>query len=348
MSTGGEERFVAWLRRRAPQPDLLGDDTAELAISKTPGRLVVTVDQQIEGTHFAPGLDPCAVGRRLVAVNLSDLAASGARPRWALLAVGVPPESDPRPLVEGVLAESKRHGLVLAGGDVAHAPVLQASLTLLGEKDAGDATLGRDRARPGHALWLGGNVGESALGCELMLRGAAIVGNSVLFSDRDEDGNHDKDFQLGERLLGAARRAVLRNVLPIPQLELGRWLAALGPRRAGACIDVSDGVAKDLRRICTASGVGAELDLPALRTATARQFESLAVALGLDPIAVALAGGEDYVLLFTLPATVVPPDEFRCVRVGRVVRGSRVVMLDRDGRRHPLPNLGWDHLEHED
>jgi thiamine-monophosphate kinase len=253
----------------------------------------------------------------------------------------VPPEADPRPLVEGVLAEAKRHGLVLAGGDVAHAPVLTATLTLLGEKDPGDATLGRDRARPGHALWLGGTVGESALGCELMLRGASVAGKAISFSDQDES----KDLQLGERLLGAGRRAVLRNVLPVPQLALGRWLAGLGARRAGACIDVSDGVAKDLRRICTASGVGAELDLPALRAATPRGFESLAVALGLDPIAVALAGGEDYVLLFTLPAAITPPAAFRCVRVGRIVRGRSVVMIDREGHRHPLPNLGWDHLE---
>jgi len=339
----GEERFVAWLRRRLPRPELVGDDTAELAAR---GRLIATVDQQIEGTHFAPGLDARAVGRRLVAVNLSDLAASGARPRWALLAIGLPPEADPRPLVEGVLAESKRHGLVLAGGDVAHAPALAATLTLLGEKDRRDAPLGRDRARAGHALWLGGTVGESALGCELMLRGAAVAGKAVLFSDDDND--QDKDFQLGETLLGAARRAVLRNVFPVPQLALGRWLAALGPRRAGACIDVSDGVAKDLRRICTASGVGAELDLPALRNATSRGFESLAVALGLDPVAVALAGGEDYVLLFTLPPAVEPPASFRCVRVGRIVRGRSVVMIDREGRRHPLPNLGWDHLDRED
>jgi thiamine-monophosphate kinase len=337
--SGGEERFVAWLRRRLPRPELIGDDTAELAAR---GRLIATVDQQIEGTHFAPGLDPRAVGRRLVAVNLSDLAASGARPRWALLALGLPPESDPRPLVEGVLAESKRHGLVLAGGDVAHAPALAAALTLLGEKDRGDASLGRDRARPGHALWLGGTVGESALGCELMLRGASVVGKTVLFSGQDED------FQLGELLLGAARRAVLRNLLPAPQLALGRWLASLGSRRAGACIDVSDGVAKDLRRICTASGVGAEVDLPSLRAATSRGFESLAVALGLDPIAVALAGGEDYVLLFTLPAAITPPAAFRCVRIGWIVNGRSVVMIDREGGRHPLPNLGWDHLEGSD
>jgi len=342
--SGGEERFVAWLRRRLPRPELVGDDTAELVAR---GRLVATVDQQIEGTHFAPGLDPRAVGRRLVAVNLSDLAASGARPRWALLALGLPPEADPRPLVEGVLAEAKRHGVVLAGGDVAHSPALAATLTLLGEKDPGDATLGRDRARPGHALWLGGTVGESALGCELMLRGVSVAGKTVLFSGQDEDQGRDKDFQLGERLLGAARRAVLRNVLPVPQLALGRWLAGLQGRRAGACIDVSDGVAKDLRRVCTASGVGAELELPALRRATSRDFESLAVALGLDPIAVALAGGEDYVLLFTLPPSVEPPAAFRCVRVGRIVRGRSVVMIDREGRRHPLPDLGWDHLDGE-
>jgi len=323
VSAGGEERFVAWLRRRVPQPMLVGDDTAELDVSRPPGRLVVTVDQQIEGTHFAPGLAPRAVGRRLVAVNLSDLAASGARPRWALLAVGVPPETDPRPLVAGVLAEAKRHGLILAGGDVAHAPALAASLTAIGDKRRG------------------GTVGESALGCELMLRGVAVAGRTVLFSD---EGN---DPPLEERLLGAARRAVLRNVLPTPQLALGQWLAALGARRAGACIDVSDGVAKDLRRLCAASGVGAELDLPSLRAATSRGFESLAVALGLDPVAVALAGGEDYVLLFTLPQEVAPPPAFRCVRVGRIVRGAEVVMLDRDGRRHPLPNLGWDHLDGE-
>jgi thiamine-monophosphate kinase len=337
--SGGEERFVDWLRRRLGEPRRVGDDTAEIPPILRRGRLIVTVDQQIEGTHFAPGLDPRLVGRRLVAVNLSDLAASGARPLWALLALAVPPESDPRRLVEGVLAEAKRHDLALVGGDVAHAPLLAASLTAIGEKLPRDASLGRDRARPGHALWLGGTVGESALGCELLLRGASISGKSVSFSIKD------KDFQLGERLVGAARRAVVRNVLPTPQLALGRWLAGLGARRAGACIDVSDGVAKDLRRLCAASGVGCELDLRLLRRATSRGFEALATALGLDPVAVALAGGEDYVLLFSLPESLAPPAAFSCRRIGRVTAGRSVVLLDRDGRRHPLPRLGWDHLE---
>lgn len=333
MSGGGEEAFVAWLERRLPRAPI-GDDTAELAAR---GRLVVTVDQQIEGTHFAAGLDLATLGRRLLAVNLSDLAASGARPRWALLALGLPHDTDPRPLIEGLLQEAERHGVVLAGGDVAHAQVLSASLTLLGEKSAGDASLGRDRARAGHTLWLGGPVGESALGCELFLRGATLRGRTVSLPET-------KDFLLRGKTAVAGRRAVIRHLLPAPQLELGRWLAALG-RRAGAAIDVSDGLAKDLRRICTASGVGAELDLRLLRLAVAAGHEELATVLGLDPIAVALAGGEDYVLLFTLPPKVEPPPRFGCSRVGRIVRGREVVFLDAAGERHALPALGWDHLD---
>jgi thiamine-monophosphate kinase len=332
--SGGEEAFVAWLRRRLPAPELVGDDTALLAAK---GRLVVTVDQQIEGTHFASGLDYATLGRRLVAINVSDLAASGARPRWALLALGLPPGDDPRELVEGVLAEAKRHGILLAGGDVAQAPLITAALTLLGDKGRRDATLARDRAQPGHALWLGGPVGESALGCELVLRGAQPGRFSVSLPKT-------KDFHLKGKLAAAGRRAVRRHLVPEPQLALGRWLAGL-KRRAGAVIDVSDGLAKDLRRVCAASGVGAELDLRLLRASTSPRFEELAAAVGLDPIALALGGGEDYVLLFTLPNDLDVPRRFAAHRIGRVTRGRDVVLLDRAGERHPLPHLGWDHLD---
>ncbi len=337
--SGGEEAFVAWLQRRLPGGSPIGDDTAALKPPRADSRWVVTVDQQIEGTHFAPGLEPRTIGQRLVRVNLSDLAASGARPRWALLAVAVPPELGPRTLVEGVIADCKRFELLLVGGDVAHAPLLTASLTALGEKAKGDATLSRDRGRAGQVLWIGGTVGESALGCELLLRGGRLEGRSVRLPKSPEDPG------LEDKLLPAARRAVLRNALPTPQLELGRWLAKRGARRSGACIDVSDGLAKDLRRICTASGVGVELDLRLLKKATSARFEELAGALGLDPIAVALAGGEDYVLLFTLPAGVEPPSRFRALPVGKLTRARDLLMLDRDGDRHELPHVGWDHLD---
>jgi thiamine-monophosphate kinase len=328
VSARGEEAFVAWLQRRLPDSALVGDDTAEI---RAGGRLVVTVDQQIEGTHYTPGLDPKLVGRRLLRVNLSDLAASGARPKWAFLALGVPPEIDPRRIVEGVLHDSGKFGVQLAGGDVAHSELITAGLTLIGEKPARSATLARDRARPGQTLYLSGPVGESALGCELLLRGAEIRGRSVRFPP---------ELELPPRLLPAARRAIWRNVLPEPRLALGAQLAALG-RKAGAVIDVSDGLAKDLRRICAASGVGCELDLSLLRRTTVPRFDELAAALDLDPVAAALAGGEDYALLFTLGTDSSPND---ALPIGRITAGRRLRLLDRDGLAHPLPELGWDHL----
>jgi thiamine-monophosphate kinase len=325
---GGEEAFVAWLARRLPG---VGDDTAPLLPRR---RTLATVDQQIEGTHFLPGLDPRLVGRRLLRVNLSDLAASGARPLQALVALGVPEEVDPRPLVEGLLVDAKRFGVRLIGGDVARSPVLSAALTLLGETARGAGSLARDRARPGQALWLGGPVGESALGCELLLREVAADPARLRLP---------QGLALPRNLRAAARAALRRHLLPEPQLALGRWLAARG-RASGAAMDVSDGLAKDLGRLTTASGVGAELDLPALRRAVAPRHEALAAALGLDPIALALAGGEDYVLLFTLPPDAAPPPRFGATRIGRVSRGRALRLVDRDGHRHPMPRLGWDHL----
>ena len=343
MATTGEEAFVAWLRKLDPRSPI-GDDCAVLPAPARGSRLVVTVDQQIEGTHFAPDIDPATLGRRLLRVNLSDLAASGATPRWALLALGLLPEVDPKPIVRGVIRDARKFGVVLAGGDVARSDVLSASLTLIGEKGRRDASLARDRAKAGQALWLGGTVGESALGCELLLRGQGSDENFGLETNARREVN---GFHRRERLEATAVRAVRRNLLPVPQLELGRWLASLGTR-AGACIDVSDGLAKDLRRVCVASGVGAELDLRLVRRATPPGFEALASALELDPIAVALAGGEDYALLFTLPETISPPARFRCFRVGRIVRGRKLAMIDGSGNSLPVPNLGWDHLSEAD
>ncbi|MCB9377244.1 MAG: thiamine-phosphate kinase [Holophagales bacterium] len=328
--TGGEDRLVAWLRARLGGDDLLGDDTARLRVD---GELAVTVDQQIEGVHFPPGLDAATVARRLLAVNLSDLAAAGATPRWALSTVAAPASFDHKAFFRALVTACRGHGVVLAGGDLAASATLGLSLTLLGGRARGAAPLGRDRASAGHDLWLGGTVGESALGGELLVRGA-----------RWRRGRADLPEALGlpAALLPAARRAVARHLLPRPQLELGGRLARL--RAAGATIDLSDGLAKDLRRLCAASGVGATLDLPSLRRALSPRFERLCDALDLSPLGLALGGGEDYVLLFTLPAGRTPPGADRCVRIGAIERSRRIWMRDAEGRRSPLPELGWDHL----
>ena len=329
----GEESLVDWLRRQTAPGSAIGDDTA--ALPSASGTTVVTVDQQIEGVHFPAGIDPAMVARRLLAVNLSDLAASGAIPRHALLALAAPAGFDHRRFLRALIAAAKRHGVTLAGGDLARAGTLHASLTLIGEKRSGDASLGRDRARAGHAIWLGGTLGESALGRSLVARGARPRGGSVglppHFSNKGD-------------LRTAAVRAVRRHLAPEPQLALGRWLAVLGPRRAGAAIDVSDGFAKDLHRLCAASRVGATIDAVALLSGAPAHLVELALKLRLDPAELVESGGEDYVLLFTLPREVEPPRRFGCREVGVVTRGRTVRLVDPEGRPRPLPPRGWDHL----
>lgn len=342
-----EEGLVAWLRtvtgrgaaagRAGSRATLIGDDAATL-----PTGAVVTVDQQIEGVHFPTGLDAAIVARRLLAVNLSDIAASGARPRHAFLALAAPPGFDHRRFFRALVGACGEFGVALAGGDLAVAENLHLSLTLIGDRRPGDATLGRDRARPGQRLWLGGTLGESALGCELLRRGAHSRGNSVVLP---------ASFSVKGGLRTAAVRAVRRHLLPSPQLELGRWLAGRGAAAAsgaGAAIDVSDGLAKDLHRLCAASEVGASLDGAALRAAMPPHFAELAALLDVDPIRWVESGGEDYVLLFTLPKTVSPPRRWNALAIGVITRKPGVFIEDSEAspasRCRRLGNAGWDHL----
>ncbi len=342
-----EEGLVAWLRTLTTRPGAgrlrrshrthIGDDAATL-----PSGAVVTVDQQIEGVHFPAGLSPALVARRLLAVNLSDIAASGAHPRHAFLALAAPPGFDHRRFFRALVRACDDHGVALAGGDLARAPQLHLSLTLIGERSKSDLTLARDAARPGQRLWLGGTLGESALGCELLRRGARARGSAVVLP---------AFFSAKGGLRTAAVRAVRRHLLPSPQLELGRWLAGRGRGAAIAAIaaiDVSDGLAKDLHRLCAASGVGARLDGAALRAATPPHFAELAGRLGLDPARLIESGGEDYVLLFSLPKTTSPPRRFNALAIGSITRTRGVFVDDPDAapasRLRRLATSGWDHL----
>jgi thiamine-monophosphate kinase len=327
MPLTGEDRLLAWLRR-APGTSLLGDDAAQLAAS---GPLAVTVDSQIEGVHFVSGLDPAHLARRLLAVNLSDLAATGARPRWALLALSTPRDFAHRRFFRALLAACRRAGVELAGGDLSAAPVVTATLTLIGCRPQDGRFLKRSGARPGQALWLGGPVGESALGLALIQRGARLEGRRVVLPESP---------LLAGAALRAARAAVRRHLLPAAQVELGLWL---GGQKQGGAIDVSDGLARDLHRLCRASGVGAEVSLESL--VPSKGWSDACAVLGLSSVQLELAGGEDYVLLFTLPGSVEPPRRFRCRRIGKVVAGHAVTLIDhRNRRRRRLPPIGWDHL----
>ncbi len=323
-----EDRLLAWLRRRGGRAaTLLGDDAALLA---APRDLAITLDHQIEGVHFPAGLDPAVAARRVLAVNLSDLAAVGAQPLHAFLGLATPPAFHRRRFLAAFLAACRRHGVRLAGGDLARAPVPSFVVTLTGGKPPGHRGVARGPARAGDPLWVGGTLGESAAGRLLLAAGARLTAGRVRLPPRLR--------RWPARLRRAAARAVRRHLLPAPQLALGRWL---GRRPRAAAIDVSDGLALDLHRLCRASGVGAELrrdDLP-----LPQGLSEVAARLGTDALELALHGGEDYVLLFSLPPRAAPPPQPGCRAIGTLTarRGLRL----RDGSRaHPLPARGWDHL----
>ena len=291
-----EDDLLRRLRSRLGPASLIGDDAAILSL---PGEVAVTVDSQISGVHFVPGLDPAIVARRLLAVNLSDLAAMGAEPGHAFLALSAPPDFDHDRFFDSFTEACRYWNVTLAGGDLARCDRLVATLTLIGTK--GGRWLRRSDAKPGHDLWLGGTVGESAAGRLLIARGA--------------DANDSR---------------VRRHLMPVPQLELGRWLSQ---QSEGAAIDVSDGVAIDLHRLCRESRVGAVIDAESLPLPDCRD-------LAVDPFELALAGGEDYVLLFTLPPGAQPPEGHR---IGRITEEK--IEWIREGKRSDLPASGWDHLK---
>lgn len=317
-----EDRLIGWLRRQLERhgPDLLGDDAAFLPRAGW----AVSFDQQIEGTHFRPEIGATTVARRLLAVNLSDLAAVGADPAYALLAIAAPTHYPMKPFFRALLDASRRHGVVLAGGDVARAATPAFGLTVFGR--CHDRWVRRDGGRAGDALWVGGTLGESAAGRRLLERGAAPLGRGIELP---------AGFPSDRALAAAARRAVRRHLAPRPQLELGRWLAS---RRRAAAIDVSDGLLLDLERLCRASGTGARIDAAALPVAS--HFDRLSDYLGSDPVELAGGGGEDYVLLFALPATTEPPPDLGCHRIGQLVSGRAVRLTGGPS----LSRRGWDHL----
>jgi thiamine-monophosphate kinase len=246
----------------------IGDDAALLA--PPPGqRLVAAVDTLNEGVHFPASMPASAVGHRLLAVNLSDLAAMGATPAWATISLSLPaPEEDwLRGFAEGLGALARRHEVALVGGDTVRGP-LSLSLQLLGFAPAGEA-LTRAGAGPGDGIYVTGEPGLAAAGL---------------------------------------RRMQASRPLSDPLIEVFLWprprvAAGLGLRGiASAAIDVSDGLITDLGRLLGASGCGGRLDAGSLPL-------SGLVAAGVDPgeaLDFALAGGDDYELLFTAPAALAP------------------------------------------
>ncbi|MFT5441292.1 MAG: thiamine-monophosphate kinase [Myxococcota bacterium] len=266
----GEFNLIARIAKRAAKlktPEIvlgIGDDAAILRPRRGED-LVVSTDALVENVHFRfRNQAPATIGRRALLVNLSDLAAMGARPVGFTLALSAPPSISMAKIdgfLSGLIREASAHGCPLIGGNLSQGTEVTLAVTVIGAVAKKRALL-RGSAKPGDRVFVTGTLGGAALA-----------------------------LAAAEKPKGRLRH------LPTAQLEAGRALARMKHRVA--CIDVSDGLASDLSHLVSASGCGAEID--PLRLPTPRGFDAACARLGLDPLALATRGGEDYELLFTLP-----------------------------------------------
>jgi thiamine-monophosphate kinase len=304
---------------RAPRHTVLGvgDDAALLSV--TPGNeLAASTDMLVEGVHFFPDVDPRALGHKALAVNLSDLAAMGAVPRWAMLSLALPDVDATwlKGFSRGFFALADKHGVDLIGGDITRGP-RNICVQIMGEVGQGKA-LRRDGARIGDDIWVSGQLGDAA---------AAVA------------------HRHGELNLepAALERCRTRLDWPTPRIALGQELGAL----AHSAIDVSDGLLGDLAHICERSGVGAQVEFSAVPCSAdlrpLRDQERVGRAI--------LAGGDDYELCFTAAPGIASEIEALSVtldialtRIGRIVNGKEVAVLDAAGRPLAVKDKGFDHF----
>ena len=304
----------------------IGDDCAVLEL--TPGaRLIATTDLLIEDVHFRRRYaTPPDIGWKALAVNISDVAAKGARSRWALVALACPAATtadEVDAFYAGMLALAREHGVAVVGGDTSSSPGgWFVNVTLLGE--AVRPVL-RSTARPGDVVAVTGTLGRAAAGLAMLERPAPPT-------------------TVDRAVVAEMTAAHLR---PRPRVAEGRWLGAADG--VTAMMDLSDGLATDLPRLCVESGVGAVVDAEALPIADGTR--RVAAAVDADPLAWATGGGEDYELLLTCA-----PDAFPRVaaglatatgttltRVGTIERGSGVRFVDPRGRTLDVAR-GYEHF----
>ena len=316
-------RYFAPLAANDPNSFDLTDDAAIVA-PRSGYELVVTADMMVAGGHFFADDPPDAVARKLLRVNLSDLAAKGALPHGYILTIALPQpvtEDWVAAFARGLADDQRRFDLTLIGGDTVSADgPLCVSLTAMGWVPCGQM-LRRNGARMGDLIFVSGTLGDAALGLKLR-QGTDLSGLS------DAQAAH-----LFERYL-----------LPQPR-------AALGPRLVGhasAAIDISDGLAADLGHICRQSRCGAEINLDALPLSDAAKAMRRSAAAGWPDI---VTGGDDYELAFTLPPAaeqevlqIAEEVGVTVSRIGVISEGEAVIFRDEDGAELPLSRTGYQHF----
>jgi len=306
----------------------IGDDVAVLDTSG-PQYLLATCDIQVEGVHFTrKSITPYQLGRKVAAINVSDIAAMGGDPRWALVSLAIPGDTEVgyvEELYRGMREEAALAGASIVGGNLSRMESsIVVDFTLLGVI-APEQLMLRSTARAGDAILLTGLPGESRAGLELIRRPELALSSE------------------------SRQKLLERHLCPQPRLAQGRLLARSG--QVNAMIDVSDGVIADLCHICKSSGKGAEIEVASLPVSLA-VIETARLA-GADSLEWVLSGGEDYELIFTSSPEAVPGlrkmllDETgtSCAQIGRITAeiGEVWVRLA-DGKRIAPSVKGWDHF----
>ena len=306
----------------------IGDDAAVLE-GRADRLLLATCDIQIQGVHFVSGaIEPVQIGSRVAAVNLSDIAAMGGSPLWALVSLTVPPSTEVEYLEEiyrGMAGELSRSGARIVGGNTSSTSgPLTIDMTLVGEVER-ENLLTRDGARVGDALCVTGDLGSSAAG---------------LFLNQNKSAACD----------AAVRESLVhRHLIPSPRIEQGRMLGATDA--VTACIDLSDGLFQDAGHIAQRSGVG--VCIHAEEIPVSADVRTVATSLRMDWMDLALGGGEDYELLFTadpvecdgILARVKEETGVSARKIGEIVDGAPGVIVIRDGKRIDPAVAGFDHFE---
>jgi thiamine-monophosphate kinase len=306
----------------------LGDDAA--VVEPGTGSSVLTTDLLVDGVHFERGSTSARdLGAKAIAVNVSDIAAMGASPRYALASLALPADIEAAWVVElygGMRAACEEYALALVGGDISRAERLVISVVVLGEVSRGRAVT-REGARTGDAIVVTGSLGAAAAGLALSRAPAPVL--------------------LAALSAGWARELLDALARPAARVGEGVTLAQCG---ATAMMDLSDGLAKDLSRLCIASGVGARVGLADVPIPEA--VRAAAAALEVDPMDLAISGGEDYELLATIAQTEVDGARERLrdrfgvalTQVGDIVEGQGLVAVDAHGAESTMEPKGWDHF----
>jgi thiamine-monophosphate kinase len=328
LSSLGEFGLIDQIRSRFPQPVTpelgIGDDAALL--STTLGcQLLVSTDLLAEGVHFDPGFGPARLlGRKSLAVNLSDIAAMGAVPRWFFLSLAIPagfPLETIEGFLDGLSGQAAEHSCILAGGDTCGSKGgLTVSVTIMGEQRP-ELILKRSGAQLDDEVWVSGTLGDSALGLRLLMEG---------------------------KRLGQANDYLLKRHLdPTPRCNLGLKLAE--SRLVSAMIDISDGLLADLGHIGEQSGCGAEIQLGQLPLSPA--FQVYAVNQPVFPWHLAISGGEDYELCFTAPPRnhgaiqkISKTTGIPLTVVGKVTSSRQVQVILPDGTNFQPSASGYTHF----